>query len=70
VSAPERFRLDGKVALVIGGTSGIGQAIAVGYREAAARVVVVGRTPAKLPAARPTIWWAPRSTSTRPPRSS
>jgi NAD(P)-dependent dehydrogenase (short-subunit alcohol dehydrogenase family) len=50
VSAPERFRLDGKVALVIGGTSGIGQAIAVGYREAGARVLVVGRTPAKLPA--------------------
>jgi NAD(P)-dependent dehydrogenase (short-subunit alcohol dehydrogenase family) len=44
------FRLDDKVALVIGGTSGIGQAIAAGYREAGARVLVVGRTPAKLPA--------------------
>jgi len=50
VSAPERFRLDGKVALVIAGTSGIGQAIDVGYREAGARVLVEGRTPAKLPA--------------------
>ena len=44
------FRLDNQVALVIGGTSGIGQAIAAGYREAGARVLVVGRTPAKLPA--------------------
>jgi NAD(P)-dependent dehydrogenase (short-subunit alcohol dehydrogenase family) len=34
---------------VIGGTSGIGQAIAAGYREAGALVLVVGRTPGKLP---------------------
>jgi NAD(P)-dependent dehydrogenase (short-subunit alcohol dehydrogenase family) len=51
VSAAGLFRLDGQVALVIGGTSGIGQAIASGYRESGARVLVVGRTPAKLPAA-------------------
>jgi NAD(P)-dependent dehydrogenase (short-subunit alcohol dehydrogenase family) len=44
------FSLAGKNALVIGGTSGIGKAIAGGYRAAGARVLVVGRTPAKLPA--------------------
>jgi NAD(P)-dependent dehydrogenase (short-subunit alcohol dehydrogenase family) len=48
--AANRFSLEGQVALVIGGTSGIGAAIAAGFREAGARVLVVGRTPAKLPA--------------------
>jgi NAD(P)-dependent dehydrogenase (short-subunit alcohol dehydrogenase family) len=46
-----RFSLEGQVALVIGGTSGIGAAIVEGYREAGARVLVAGRTPAKLPKA-------------------
>ena len=45
------FSLDGQVALVIGGTSGIGRAIADGYRQSGAKVLVAGRTPAKLPAA-------------------
>jgi len=47
--ADNPFSLAGQNALVIGGTSGIGKAIADGYREAGARVLVVGRTPAKLP---------------------
>jgi len=45
------FRLDNRIALVIGGTSGIGSSIAGGFRDAGARVLVAGRTPAKLPAA-------------------
>ena len=45
----DRFRLDGQVALVIGGTSGIGKAIAAGYREAGAKVLVAGRRAEKLP---------------------
>jgi len=45
----DAFRLDNRVALVIGGTSGIGGAIAEGFRDAGARVLVAGRTPAKLP---------------------
>jgi NAD(P)-dependent dehydrogenase (short-subunit alcohol dehydrogenase family) len=42
------FSLAGQCALVIGGTSGIGRAIATGYLEAGAKVIVAGRDPAKL----------------------
>ena len=42
------FRLDGQIALVIGGTSGIGKAIALGYAQSGARVVVSGRDAGKL----------------------
>ena len=37
------FSLQGQQALVIGGSSGIGKAIAKAYLEAGARVVIAGR---------------------------
>jgi 2-deoxy-D-gluconate 3-dehydrogenase len=43
----ERFRLDGRTALVTGGNGGLGLMIALGLRGAGARVVGAGRNPAK-----------------------
>jgi 7-alpha-hydroxysteroid dehydrogenase len=43
-----RFRLDGKVAIVTGGSSGIGRAVAHALRDAGAKVVVAARTAARL----------------------
>lgn len=42
------FSLDKKIALVVGGGSGIGQAIARGFSDSGAFVVVAGRDEAKL----------------------
>jgi 2-deoxy-D-gluconate 3-dehydrogenase len=39
------FRLDGKVALVTGANTGIGQAIAIGMARAGAEVIAAGRSP-------------------------
>jgi NAD(P)-dependent dehydrogenase (short-subunit alcohol dehydrogenase family) len=44
----EKFRLDGRIAVITGGASGIGLAIADALSEAGARVVVADRDPAAI----------------------
>ena len=46
----ERFRLDGKIALVTGAGRGIGQAIALAFAEQGADVVVSARTESEIDA--------------------
>jgi 2-dehydro-3-deoxy-D-gluconate 5-dehydrogenase len=41
----DRFRLDGKVAVITGGSKGIGQAVTLALAEAGADVAVVSRSP-------------------------
>jgi len=45
---PSGTQLDGKVAIVTGGSRGIGQATAARFVQAGAKVVIVGRTQADL----------------------
>jgi NAD(P)-dependent dehydrogenase (short-subunit alcohol dehydrogenase family) len=52
VSFWQRFRLDGRRALVTGGSRGLGRVIAAALAEAGAEVVLVGRDAATLTAAR------------------
>ena len=44
----DRFKLDGRVALITGSSGGIGEALARGLGEAGATVVINGRTPEKV----------------------
>src|SRR6266540_1297189 len=50
-----RFRLDGRVALVAGGSGGIGVRLCVALAGVGARVAVVGRSEAGLRAAREAV---------------
>jgi len=47
MSTMDRFRLDGRVAVVTGGSRGIGQAIALGLADAGANVAVASRDGAR-----------------------
>jgi gluconate 5-dehydrogenase len=51
----DRFRLDGRVALVCGGTGGIGLPLSRALVEAGARVAIVGRTADRTAAAREAV---------------
>jgi len=44
----DRFRLEGKVAIVTGSSSGIGRACALAFAEVGAKVVCAARTPERL----------------------
>jgi NAD(P)-dependent dehydrogenase (short-subunit alcohol dehydrogenase family) len=48
---PSSLSLAGLNALIVGGTSGIGETVAHGLVDAGARVAIAGRTPGKLEAA-------------------
>lgn len=43
----DKFRIDGQIAIVTGGTKGIGEAVALALAEAGAEIAVVSRSPHK-----------------------
>jgi 2-deoxy-D-gluconate 3-dehydrogenase len=47
-SVPDRFKLSGKVALVVGGNKGLGQGMSLALAAAGSDVWVVGRGPEGL----------------------
>ena len=48
MSILDRFRLDGKTALITGGSRGLGREMALAIADAGADVVLIGRTPESL----------------------
>ena len=60
----ERFSLTGRVALVAGGSRGIGAAIAEGFAEAGADLALVGRSGSVVMKIRP--WPVVHATPRRP----
>jgi NAD(P)-dependent dehydrogenase (short-subunit alcohol dehydrogenase family) len=46
---PGQFDLSGRVAVVVGGTSGLGQALAIGLEEHGVKVIAAGRSSKQYP---------------------
>jgi NAD(P)-dependent dehydrogenase (short-subunit alcohol dehydrogenase family) len=45
---PDSFALTGKIALVIGGSNGLGREIALGFQRAGATTAIIGKTPQRV----------------------